>query len=434
MVALLRSKTGNRRFAAVLLTLLLTGLLTGALTAGAAAPAPAQLAGQPAVVNSLKASLNAVTGAGAVGAVGYSRGASGPVWKSAAGARTIDKAQQAKPHDRVRVASVTKAMVATVAMQEVQRGRWTLQTSVSEVLPDLLPNGRDITLEQLLSHRSGLPDYVIPALANVTTVADLMIALQRVYTDAELVQAALTQPMLFQPGTGFGYSNTNYVVVGMMLEAATGQSMSDLLDKRVFQPAGMTTARFDDSGRGFGGRNHLTDYATFERPYNLDSANLTLFSSAGAVVANAPDIAAFYRALFAGKLVSKQSLRKMLRPRTTDPELEDLRMYALGIYQVPDPCPAKNGSAQTLYGHGGDSFGTSTLVFTSADGGRQASVASTGRRILDEGPIRVAANEFIVNAFTETCAIAVPDSARKRTMSELENAPYALLPSVLHAS
>ncbi|MGL5928633.1 MAG: serine hydrolase domain-containing protein [Dermatophilaceae bacterium] len=422
----MRPKTGKRRFAAVLLAGALAAVTAQGAPAAAAPTAGAPVEAVPAVesafADQLDASLDAVTAAGAIGAVGYSRGADRSTWAGAAGVRTIDGAQPARARDRVRVASVTKAMVATVAMQEVDRGRWTLRTTVGDVLPGLVPEHEDITLEQLLSHRSGLPDYVAPALgADVTTVESLLAALKRTRTDAELVRAALTQPMLFEPGTGFGYSNTNYVVTGMMLEKATGRSMAGLLEQRVFQPAGMSTARFDDSGRGFTGRDHLSDYGTYERPYNFDPTNLTILSSAGAVVANAPDIAAFYRALFAGRLVSKRSLSELVRPRTTDPKLEALRMYALGIYQVSDPCPAADGSAKPLYGHGGDSFGTSTLVFTSADGSRQASVASTGRQWASEQqPIRAAADEFIADAFASTCTTTVPDAARARTMDELE--------------
>jgi D-alanyl-D-alanine carboxypeptidase len=410
MVTSVRPRPGPRRFAAV--------LLAGAIAAAVAAPgAPASATPATTATDRLDASLEAVTAAGAIGVVGHSSGASGPSWTGAAGQRTIDGGQPVRPGDRARVASVTKAMVATVAMQEVDRGTWTLQTTVGDVVPGLLPGREDITLEQLLSHRSGLPDYVGPALgAQITTVETLVDALKRTRTDDELVRAALTTPMLFEPGTGFGYSNTNYVVTGMMLEKATGRSMASLLAQRVFRPAGMRTARFDDTARGFIGRDHVTDYATYERPYNFDSTNLTLLSSAGAVVANAPDIAAFYRALLGGRLVSKSALAQMLRPRTATP-----LAYGLGIYQAPDPCPAPDGTAQVLYGHDGASFGTITQVYTSADGTRQASVSFGGRQWLaEEPPTSVAANQFLVDAFTSTCDTRVSDAGRQRSLSGLE--------------
>jgi len=368
---------------------------------------------RPAAKERLRARLEAVTEAGAIGAVGFSRGARGPAWDGAAGVRTIDGAQRARAGDTARVASVTKAMVATLAMQEVDRGRWTLDTTAGEVLPGLLPGHGDVTLEQLLSHRSGLPDHISAILADVTDTDGLLRAIDRDRTDRQLVAAALTQPWLFDPGTDFAYSNTNYVVVGLMLEKATKRSMRALLEQRVFAPAGMTSARFPTTGPAFAGRRHLSDYAIFERPYNVDGHSSTIFSSAGAVVADASDIASFYRALFAGRLVSTSSLDQMLEPRT--PAVG----YGLGIYSAGDPCPGPDGQQQLLYGHDGAAFGTVTFVFTSADGGRQASVAFGGRQYVEQPPTLTAANDFLVDAFTATCPRTVPDTARERSTRDL---------------
>ena len=250
--------------------------------------------------------------AGAIGAVGHSRGATGRGWDGAARVRTIDGAEPAHAGGTARVASVTKVMVSTLAMQEVDRRRWMLGTTVGDVLPGLLPRHDDVTLEQLLS-----------------------------------------QPWPFEPGTDFSYSNTNYVVVGLMLERATKRSMRSLLEQRVFSPARMTSARFPASGPTFAGRRHITDYANFERPYNLDRHSSTIFSSAGAVVASARDIASFYRALFSGHLVSKGSLDQMLEPPRT-PEVG----CGQGIYRAGDPRPGPDGEPQLLFGHDGAAFGT----------------------------------------------------------------------------
>lgn len=363
----------------------------------------------------LDADLEAVRQAGAVGVVGHSRGAHGRPWGGAAGVRTIDGGQAARPGDRTRVASVTKAMVSTLAMQEVDRGRWSLDTTVGDVLPGLLPGHDDVTLEQLLSHRSGLPDYIFAITGDGTDLDEFLAALYPDRTDRELVRAALTQDWLFAPGTDFAYSNTNYVVVGMMLEKANRTRMATLLQRRVFAPAGMRDSRFPTTGRTFTGRDHLTDYAVFERPYNLDRASSSLFSSAGAVVSTAPDIAGFYRALLGGRLVSKASLARMLEPRTESP----LR-YGLGIYQGVDPCPGPDGEPQPLYGHDGGAFGTVTLVFSSGDGRRQASLSWSGRQFVAEPPTNAPANEFLVDALTSTCPRPVPAASKRSATEGLE--------------
>jgi CubicO group peptidase (beta-lactamase class C family) len=112
---------------------------------------------------------------------------------------------------------------------------------VAQVLPGLLPApyGK-VTLAQLLSHTSGMPDFDEAYAAESPDMASLLKVVSRPRTNPELVAKALTQKWQFTPGTKFAYSNTNYVVVGMMLEKATGQQLAQLLAKRVFAPAGMT--------------------------------------------------------------------------------------------------------------------------------------------------------------------------------------------------
>ncbi|GIL37270.1 serine hydrolase [Phycicoccus sp. DTK01] len=400
----------------------------GALTAtGAAQAAPAPAATEASPVAAVTADdraaararlddrLEELTAAGAVGAVAHSRGATGRAWNGAAGVRTIDAARPARPGDTARVASVTKAMVAVLALQEVDRQRWTLETTVDDVWPGLLPGHGDVTLEQLLSHRSGLPDYLVPLLGDAQTGTELVDVLTRDRTDRQLVRAGLSQPWLFEPGTSFSYSNTNYVVVGLMLQRATHRSVASLLQQRVFRPAGMRDARFPTVGRTFSGPTHLGDYAVLERPYLLDGTSSSVFSSAGAVVASAADIGSFYRSLMAGRLVSKRSLAQMLTPRTTEP-----LAYGLGVYRATDPCPDASGQPGTLYGHDGASFGTITLVFTSADGTRQASVAFGGRQYTADAPTLPAANQVLVDALVSTCPRPVPPGAAQRSLGELD--------------
>lgn len=138
-------------------------------------------------------------------------------WAGASGVRRLTpNPRPARPEDRFRVASVTKSMVATLALQEVARGRWSLSTTVGSVLPGLLPDHDEVTVEQLLSHRSGLPEYLTPITAGAASPQEAIDLVSVPRTDLELVRDALAQPWAFEPGTAFGYSNTNYVVVGMM--------------------------------------------------------------------------------------------------------------------------------------------------------------------------------------------------------------------------
>ena len=366
----------------------------------------------------LQHDLGRVRGQGAVGVVGAVRGHHAR-WKGAAGVRSIDAARGARADDTFRVGSITKSMVATLALQQVQAERWSLHTTVGDVLPGLLPGHDDVTLEQLLAHRSGLPDYVSTLIAGVSTPEQLLSVVRRHYTDRQLVDAALTQSWSFAPGTDYSYSNTGYVVIGMMLERVTHHSIRHLLRARVFRPARMHHSSFPTHLPGFR-RPHLTEYATFERPYNVDDTNPSVFSSAGAVVSTASDLDRFYRALFTGRLLRPDLVSTMATPRTLE---SGKPAYGLGIYRVGDPCPGPDGEQQYLYGHDGATFGTLSVTFTSADGQRQASIDYTGRNYQTvPPPTGKPANDFLVDAFSQTCPRAVPAPARKHSANQLRQA------------
>ena len=160
----------HRRGAAALLSALVATQLWAAPAAVAAAPGSAVVEAPGPAAARLHARVNAVQAAGAIGVVATT---SGPRirWSGAAGVRSLDTGRRARARDTARVGSVTKTMVATLALQEVQRSRWTLSTTVDDVLPGLLPGHGSLTLEQLLSHRSGLPDYLPPIITGSSTNA-----------------------------------------------------------------------------------------------------------------------------------------------------------------------------------------------------------------------------------------------------------------------
>jgi D-alanyl-D-alanine carboxypeptidase len=373
----------------------------------------------------LQEALDAVTAGEGVGAVAQVVGAKAQ-WSSASGVRRLAGGQPAaRAQDRARVASVTKSMVATLALQEVQRGRWRLSTTVDDVLPGLLPGHGDITVAQLLSHRSGAPDYLAALLATATSTDAFLDVVEHRYTDRQLVSAALTLPWSFAPGTAFGYSNTNYVVVGMMLARTNRRPVGALLERRIFDPARMGDSSLPRTPRFEG--PHLTEYAFFpgEEPVDLRGFEPSVFSAAGAVVSTPRDLNRFYRALLTGRLLRPDLVRQMTRPRTTEP-----LAYGLGVYSLPDPCPTADGSQQLVHGHDGASFGTLTIAFSSPDGRRQVALSVTGRSF-DPAAAPPPIGEFAVAALLATCphAPSAGDSARRSspslTLPDLDGAATA---------
>ena len=361
-------------------TLAVAALAAAALVAPTAQAAPAAHAAPPKgneATAAIQASLDTVV---ADGAVGITARVDSPTYSGAfaSGKRAVNANPPALPNSPFRVASNTKMMVATAVLQQVQRGTWSLDTTIGEILPGLVPGHEQVTVEQLLSHTSGMPDALLPLivsrLQDPTSNAEFFAALGQDYTDQDFVDAMLALPWVLEPGSGFSYSNAGYVVLGMMLEKVTGRSMADILKWDVFKPAGMNQTEFKDDP---GMRGNGLEGAGFAggQWYPLPHFNPDVFSSAGAVVSTTKDLNSFTDALLDGRLLDTTWLESMKTPRS----FGDLE-YGLGLYRIKDPC-APSGY---LYGHDGGALGTLSMAFGSPDGTRQYSVGVNGRHFADD--------------------------------------------------
>ncbi|MGR3502959.1 serine hydrolase [Pseudaestuariivita sp.] len=216
------------------------------------------------------------------------------------------------------IASVGKTMTAVAVLRYVDRGLLGLETPIVDTLPDrvleLLPDVEGITLRHLLNMTSGLPDYydawfVEQSLRRPDQVSALL-----------ALDVLRNEGLLFQPGLRFNYSNTNYVLLGLILESAAGQTYRDIIEAEVFAPAGMRDAVVfggrplpDGFPKGHESGTHITDY--FTAPGMGD----------GGVLASARDVVAFYTALFVDQtLLSSDALATLTEDANED-------SYGLGI-------------------------------------------------------------------------------------------------------
>lgn len=329
----------------------------------------------------LQAQLDKLVADGAVAVTARVDGRSRD-WAGAAGLRERGEHRKATKNDQFRAASNTKMMIATLVMQEVERGTWTLDSKANDVVPGLFP-GHDVTIEQLLSHLSGAPD----ALSNLvgTRMTDLeswpqfFRAIGARYTDTEFIAMANSLPWL-EPETKWSYSNAGYVALGVMLQKVTGSDIAPLLEKRVFKPAGMRHTSYPMKP-GTRGPFLIGSGFTSAGVFSTKNFNPALFSSAGAVVSTTADLNRFTDALLDGKLVSKKTVKDMTTPRETG----DLD-YGLGLMRLTDPCTPKGSAPTYLYGHNGGAYGTVSWALSSADGTRQVSLGITGRYYSDTDP------------------------------------------------
>lgn len=274
------------------------------------------------------------------------------------------------PRDgQVRVGSNTKAFTAVVVLQLVDEGRIALDAPVDTYLPGLLRgdgiDGNRITVRHLLQQTSGLPNY--------TEYEDLQ---PRPYDPRELVGFALKHGSEFEPGKGWGYSNTNYVVAGLLVEEVTHRPFAEELERRVIKKAGLRHTYFPAPGETTIREPHPHGYYPMREGAPLSDVTEMDPSwtwSAGQLVSTNTDLNRFYGALLAGDLVSGEQLRQMRRTVPVPASVDDFgpgARYGLGLVSKPLSCGGR------YWGHGGSFPGYETRGGATV-GGRAANVAVT---------------------------------------------------------
>ena len=162
------------------------------------------------------------------------------VRRAAAGVSQRQPRVALRARDRFRAASITKSFVATVVLELAAEGKLSLDDNIEHWLPSLVPNGATITLRELLNHTSGLFNYSEGAEWVETVLADP----KRIWVPKELIALSAAHTPYFTAGTDWHYANTNYVLLGLVIEAATGRSVGDELRDRIFQPLGLGETSF----------------------------------------------------------------------------------------------------------------------------------------------------------------------------------------------
>ncbi len=270
-----------------------------------------------------------------------------------------------------RIGSNTKTFVSVVVLQLAGEGRLSLDDTVERWLPGVVSgNGNDgtrITVRQLLQHTSGIHNYTndLPALASAEGFEEHR--LDR-YAAADLVALAMRHPSRFAPGTHWDYSNTNYILAGMLIESVTGQAWAEQVRSRIARPLGLRDTYYDEDAVS-PARPYARSYQQFAPGGPL--VDTTVFrasagDAAGGMVSTTDDLAVFWRALQRGELLRPREmaqLRQTVLAETLQPVMPGLR-YGLGIFWVPNSCGGG------YWGHPGDVPGTSTVNGVTESGER----------------------------------------------------------------
>jgi D-alanyl-D-alanine carboxypeptidase len=301
------------------------------------------------------------------------------------------------PASRFRIGSMTKMFVATVMLQLAAEHRVALDAPVARYLPGLIRghgnDGRAITVRELLQHTSGLPDY-LDYLSPQQVVAHPLTH----YDPRQLLALALAHPPLFRPGTSWSYSNTNYVVAGMLIEKVTGHPYGAEIGRRIIRPLGLRGTSVPVDRPVIPGP-HPHGYA---RPgssglVDVTRVNPSVAGASGAMVSTGTDMNRFLAALLGGRLLPPAELRAMMTTRPEGDSSGDA--YGLGLQSTPLPCGGR------YWGHDGGILGFETMSGATT-GGRQVTVMAN----LDPGETGAQNTDLQRAVATALCAGQSPSN------------------------
>ncbi|MCX5365801.1 beta-lactamase family protein [Streptomyces sp. NBC_00124] len=314
-----------------------------------------------------QAAMDAAVEAGVPGVVAEVRDTHGG-WKGTSGVADLSTRQPRGNGDRFRAGSVTKTLVATVLLQLQAEGKIDLDATVDHYLPGLVRgNGHDgtkITVRQLMNHTSGIFNFTEdPAFAKKVLGIDFLDTRYDDWTPQQVIALALQNPPQFEPGTSWKYSNTNYLLLGLIIEKLTGRPYADEIERRVTRPLGMRATYFPGTDpRVPAPTRH---YSTFTedpgRIHDVTELNPSWAWAAGEMITNASDLNRLYAALLGGRLLRPAQLAQMTTTVSTEGNLARQR-YGLGLIEYETTCGIK------VWGHSGGIHGSSTQAFGTKDG------------------------------------------------------------------
>ncbi|MEU9233679.1 serine hydrolase domain-containing protein [Streptomyces subrutilus] len=317
-------------------------------------------------------------------------------WVGSAGVGKLGETAKPPTDGRFWAGSVVKAFTATAVLQLVAEERLDLDASVAGHLPGLGLDGR-ITVRMLLGHTSGLFSYTgeyhpdgtvepgIPATGKEWVESRL-----RGYRAEELVRLALSKPARFEPGTDFGYSNTNYTLAALLIERVAGRSYGEEMRRRILEPFGLrdTVLAGDTTDLP---EPHAHGYCRYQdgdewKVADVSRQNLSMMPAAGGLISTTRDLHAFFSALHGGGLLPAPLLDEMRTPHGP-------LGYGLGLF-VQDLGP----DAGTVYHHnGGAPGGYGALMYSTPDGSRTLTAGlTTGDAAVDPAQVFPAALDGLV--------------------------------------
>ena len=261
------------------------------------------------------------------------------IFEKALGTANIETKEPMDLKMRFRIGSLTKTFTTTVILQLADEGKLKLDDPLEKYFPNV-PNSKNITLRMLGDMSSGLYNY-----SEASEFDDSMSAHPRKkWKPEELVDMALKHPVYFEPGKSYHYSNTNTVLLGMIIEKLTGASLASEIKARIIDKLGLTETEFPSDAEitGFHPEGYNEDDAKFIEPLTdvTTKHDPSWGWAAGAMISSLKDIKIYIKALAGGTLISKEMQYERMKWSLDIPMLK----YGFGIFKAGDDFYGHNGS------------------------------------------------------------------------------------------
>ncbi len=283
--------------------------LLALLAVALAVPAVRVLAARPAPQGDLAAKIDAVMAGvykpGDPGAAIIVRKDGQTIFRKGYGMADLELSVAVEPDMVFRLGSITKQFTAVAVLMLAQDGKLGLQDEITKFLPDYPTQGKRITVEHLLTHTSGIQSY--------TDMPEWLPLWRKDFTVKELVDFFKDKPMQFEPGRNWAYNNSGYILLGAIIEKASGKTYEEFVTERIFKPLAMKGSSYGSTERIIPRR--VPGYQTGkEGVINAPYLSMTQPYAAGSLLSTVDDLAVWSDAVFAGKLVGKEWLDKAFTP------------------------------------------------------------------------------------------------------------------------
>ncbi|MFI6097111.1 serine hydrolase domain-containing protein [Lentzea sp. NPDC051213] len=274
----------------------------------------------------------------------------GEQFTARSGKAELNKDKPVPLNGKFRAGSITKMFVSTVVLQLAGEGKVDLAAPVETYLPGLID--QQITVRDLLQHTSGLYDHNDALPFDPAGFEQIR---YRHWEPEELVAISTSRPLEFRPGTKWKYSNTNYVVAGLLIEKITGRPLERVVEQRVLKPLRLNDTVLPGDNDRIDGPHAHGYWAIGGKPVDITRFNTSVFWAEGNIVSTTKDLDTFVAALASGRLLRPAQQQELTRTTAVSPG------YGLGVSIQVLPC------GTTVWGHDGGVPGSGSLVLTTPD-------------------------------------------------------------------